>query len=86
MPKCVTCGDVLPPQFLTTLDGVDVDVSHCLFCKMETDKVTMPPDQFGQVLTYTKEEAKRDYQRLLMELKDKLVTRDDLKKFMKGDM
>lgn len=85
MPKCVKCSDMLPPQFLTVLEGVKVEVNECLFCKMDTTTITLPPDEMGMQKTYTKEEAKREYQALLSELKHKLKTREDLKKFMKGE-
>lgn len=85
MPKCAKCGDILPPQFLTEMEGVKVDASWCLFCKFDTEHITMPPDNEGRQAKYTKDEAKIEYQVLLRKLKNKLKTREDLKKFMKGE-
>lgn len=86
MPKCVKCNHVLPPQFMDKMDEVKVDVSQCLFCKMDTDTINLPPDpETGEQKTYTKTEAINEYKYLLNKLKDKLKTREDLKKFMKGE-
>ena len=85
MPKCAKCGEVLPPQFITEIEGVSVKASQCIFCKLDTNTINLPPDETGKHKTYTKNEAKAEYQRLLNELKDKLKTREDLKKFMKGE-
>lgn len=86
MPKCVKCSEILPPQFLTEIEGVAVDASQCIFCKFDTKTITMPPDETGKQQIYTKEEAKKEYQVLLNKLKEKIKTKEDLKKFMKGDI
>jgi len=86
MPKCVKCGDILPPQFLTEIEGVVVEASQCIFCKFDTKTINMPPDEMGKQRTYTKEEAKKEYQVLLNKLKEKINSKEDLKKFMKGDI
>lgn len=85
MPKCVKCSHVLPPQFMAKIEEVEVDVTQCIFCKLEKDTITFPPDENGEAKTYTKTEAINEYKYLLNKLKDKLRTREDLKKFMKGE-
>ena len=85
MPKCAKCGEVLPPQFITEMDTVKLEVSQCIFCKFDTDTINMPPDDTGLQKTYTKQQAREEYKYLLNKLKDKLRTREDLKKFMKGE-
>ena len=85
MPKCAKCGEVLPPQFITEIEGAVVAASQCIFCKLDTNTINLPPDDTGRQKTYTKDEARKEYQILLRKLKDKLKTREDLKKFMKGE-
>jgi len=76
MPKCIRCGDMLPPQFMTELDvkvAVDEELKQCVFCKEGISEINMVTAT-GSKEKYTKNEAKKEYLIFLNMLKEKAET------------
>ncbi len=70
MPKCVICYDMLPPELMVpVVTAVDDDVTQCIFCERGIKEVTLEKD--NRVEKYTKDQAKRDYIKLLNEISSK---------------
>lgn len=86
MPKCVQCGGFFPPQLMRDIKDLAITIKKCIFCVIDKDEITFPPDERGVVKKYTKEEAKKDYMIFLRKLKENLKDEDDLKKFLKGEL
>jgi hypothetical protein len=86
MPKCVKCDGFFPPQLMRDIEDVAITVKKCIFCVIDKDEITLPPDENGKMRKYTREEAKKDYLMFLNKMKEKLKTEEDLKKFMRGEL
>jgi hypothetical protein len=67
MPKCAKCYEMLPPNFCAPISAEDV---QCLFCENEITEITINRPG-GKVETYTKEECKNDYLKLMNMMKEK---------------
>ena len=79
MPKCVRCYDMLPPELMVPVaTAVDDDVTQCVFCERGIKEVTL--EKGDRVEKYTKDQAKRDYIKLLNELASKQKIADVLAK------
>lgn len=90
MPKCAKCGYSFHPSFLTDFEikAADPEIKQCYFCATEKDVFTIGPDENGEMRTYTKEEAVRDYQTYLNKLNDKFSRGDQkklLRKMLRGE-
>jgi hypothetical protein len=84
MPKCIRCGDMLPPQFMVDLElevALDPIPQQCVFCKEEIKEINLETAG-GSKEKYTKEEAKKEYMIFLNMLKEKA---ESLHKVLKGD-
>jgi len=86
MPKCVKCGDFFPPQLMRDIKDVSITIKKCIFCTIDKDEITLPPDEKGNIKKYTREQAKKDYTMFLRKLKENLKSDKDLKKFLKGEL
>lgn len=83
MPKCIICGDLLPPQFMVELDfkvALDEPPKQCMFCKGGITEINMTTAT-GKKEKFTKTEAKREYMIFLNMLKEKA---DVLHKVLEG--
>ena len=66
MPKCVNCGNLLPPDFLELTD--DGLAKKCVFCIRGVNEIEYFSESENRNLTTTKTEIMNEYQEFLKEL------------------
>lgn len=67
MPKCVTCGTLLGPNFCIIVNE-STDERQCVFCHLGKDEITVESDKTGESRKIKKHEAAENYRIYLKKL------------------
>jgi len=76
MGLCKKCYDRFPPDFMSELEGDDLE---CIFCKLDKKELTITTEE-GFTKKYTKEECKKEYETFLNMIKMSPTITEQLKK------